>query len=158
MVSPAKLGHSSDTSPRSTSSRPTLSVRTQSTDTRSSGPSASMNNVSTTLPPVFQFITTDAQCPLRCNNNSNSPFLNSRRSTQRSSTCPFRPPQKCRPSLSFPLRDITSSWSIRPWVVPQVAQPGVVPPMPPPFTQVQKSGPAMNFTNVEPFLVCHSAT
>jgi hypothetical protein len=45
-----------------------------------------------------------------------------------------------------------------PGAVPQVAQPGVVPPMPPPFTQVQMSGTAMNFTNIEPSLVCHSTT
>ncbi|KAF8491309.1 hypothetical protein F5888DRAFT_1865451 [Russula emetica] len=34
-----------------------------------------------------------------------------------------------------------------PGAVPQFAQPGVVPPMPPPFTQVQTSGTTMNFTN-----------
>ena len=51
-VSPAKLGHSSETPPGPSSSRPTLSVRTQSaTTTRSSGPGASVTNVSTTLPP-----------------------------------------------------------------------------------------------------------
>jgi GATA-binding protein len=50
-VSPAKLGHSSDTPPGSSSSRPTLSVRTQSAAARSSGPGASVTNVSTTLPP-----------------------------------------------------------------------------------------------------------
>ena len=50
-VSPAKLGHSSDTPPGSGSSRPTLSVRTQSAAARSSGPGASVTNVSTTLPP-----------------------------------------------------------------------------------------------------------
>ena len=48
-VSPAKLGHSSDTPPGS--SRPTLSVRTQGATTRSSGPGATVTNVPTTLPP-----------------------------------------------------------------------------------------------------------
>jgi GATA-binding protein, other eukaryote len=51
-VSPAKLGHSSDTPPGPSSSRPTLSVRTQNATTRSSGPGASVTNVSTALPPT----------------------------------------------------------------------------------------------------------
>ena len=50
-VSPAKLGHSSDTPPGPGSSRPTLSVRTQGATTRSSGPGATVTNVPTTLPP-----------------------------------------------------------------------------------------------------------
>ena len=50
-VSPAKLGHSSDTTPGPGSSRPTLSVRTQGATTRSSGPGASVTNAPTTLPP-----------------------------------------------------------------------------------------------------------
>jgi len=51
-VSPAKLGHTSDTPPGPSSSRPTLSVRTQGATTRSSGPGASVTNASTTLPPT----------------------------------------------------------------------------------------------------------
>ena len=47
-VSPAKLGHSSETPP---GQRPTLSVRTQNATTRSSGPGASVTNAPTTLPP-----------------------------------------------------------------------------------------------------------
>jgi len=50
-VSPAKLGHSSETPPGPSSSRPTLSVRTQSATTRSSGPGASVTNAPTTFPP-----------------------------------------------------------------------------------------------------------
>jgi len=50
-VSPAKLGHGNDTPPGPGLSRPTLSVRTQGATTRSSGPGASVTNVSTALPP-----------------------------------------------------------------------------------------------------------
>ena len=51
MVFPTKLGHSSETPPGPSSSRPTLSVRTQSAmTTRFSGPSARVTNISTTLP------------------------------------------------------------------------------------------------------------
>ena len=50
-VSPAKLGHSSETPPGPSSSRPTLSVRTQSAASRSSGPGASVTNALTILPP-----------------------------------------------------------------------------------------------------------
>ncbi|KAI9507942.1 hypothetical protein F5148DRAFT_980619 [Russula earlei] len=50
-VSPAKLGHRSDTPTASGSSRPTLSVRTQGATTRSSGPGATVTNAPTTLTP-----------------------------------------------------------------------------------------------------------
>jgi GATA-binding protein len=50
-VSPAKLGHHSEVPTSSSSSRPTLSVRTQGAITRSSGPGASLTNPSTILPP-----------------------------------------------------------------------------------------------------------
>ncbi|KAI0297069.1 hypothetical protein B0F90DRAFT_1669623 [Multifurca ochricompacta] len=50
-VSPAKLGHRSDTPTGSSSPRPTLSVRTQGATTRSSGPGATATNPPTTLPP-----------------------------------------------------------------------------------------------------------
>lgn len=50
-VSPAKLGHRSETPTGSSSSRPTLSVRTQGATTRSSGPGATVTNPATTLPP-----------------------------------------------------------------------------------------------------------
>lgn len=48
-VSPAKLGHRSDTP--TGSNRPTLSVRTQGATTRSSGPGATAANPPTALPP-----------------------------------------------------------------------------------------------------------
>jgi hypothetical protein len=51
-VSPAKLGHSSDTPPGSCSSRPTLTLRTQGATTRSSGPGATVTNSPPTLPPT----------------------------------------------------------------------------------------------------------
>lgn len=51
-VSPAKLGHRSDTPTGSNSSRPTLSVRTQGATTRSSGPGATAANPSTIVPPT----------------------------------------------------------------------------------------------------------
>ncbi len=51
-VSPAKLGHRSDTPTGSNSNRPTLSVRTQGATTRSSGPGATATNPVTTLPPT----------------------------------------------------------------------------------------------------------
>jgi hypothetical protein len=50
-VSPAKLGHRSDTPTGSNSTRPTLSVRTQGATTRSSGPGATAANPPTALPP-----------------------------------------------------------------------------------------------------------
>lgn len=51
-VSPAKLGHRSDTPTGSNSTRPTLSVRTQGATTRSSGPGATATNPVTSLPPT----------------------------------------------------------------------------------------------------------
>jgi GATA-binding protein, other eukaryote len=51
-VSPAKLGHTTDMPIRLGSSRPSLSLRTQGATTRSSGPSATVANPPTTLPPT----------------------------------------------------------------------------------------------------------
>jgi GATA-binding protein, other eukaryote len=50
-VSPAKLGHLSDSPTGIGSSRPSLSLRTQGATTRSSGPGATAANPLTTLPP-----------------------------------------------------------------------------------------------------------
>ena len=75
-VSPAKISHSSNISPGSSSSQPTLCDRSQSAATCSSGPCASVTNVSTTLGNVTPNVICITVFLSYCHPVSPFPFLN----------------------------------------------------------------------------------